>query len=46
MDLEGEKERKTEAEVDGRCKGGLESEGTVGGGDVTLGNWSETLTAT
>ena len=26
-----EKERKTEADVDGECKRGLEGEGTVGG---------------
>ena len=28
-----EKERKTEAEVNGQCKCGLEGEGTVGGGE-------------
>ena len=32
-----EKERKTEEEVDGQCKCELEREGTVGGGDATLG---------
>ena len=31
-----EKERKTEAEVDGQCKCGLEGEGTVRGGDARL----------
>ena len=29
-----EKERKTESEVDGQCKCGLEGDGTVGGGDA------------
>ena len=29
--MEGRKEMKTEAEVDGQCKCGLEGEGTVGG---------------
>ena len=29
-----EKERKTEAEVDGQCECGLEREGPVGGGDA------------
>ena len=28
-----EKERKTEAEVDGQCECGLEGEGIVGGGE-------------
>ena len=31
MDVSEEKERQTEAEVDGQCKCGLEGEGTVGG---------------
>ena len=37
MDVE---ERKTEAEMDGQCKGGLEGEGTVGGVDTKQG-WVE-----
>ena len=32
-----EKERKTEAEVDGQCKCGLEGKGTVWRGDAQLG---------
>ena len=34
MDGREEKERKTEYEVDGQCKCGLEGEGTVEGGDI------------
>ena len=38
MDVgEGEKGRKTEADVGGQCKCGLEGEGTVGGGDTKPG---------
>ena len=33
----GEKERKTEGEVDGQCKCGLEGEWTIGVGDTKLG---------
>ena len=35
-----EKERKTEAEVDGQCECGLEGEGTAGGGDIQL-EWED-----
>ena len=37
IDVEGEKERKTEAETDGQCACRLEGEGTVGGGDAKPG---------
>ena len=37
VDVEGEKGRKTEADVGGQCKCGNEGEGTVGGGDAKQG---------